>query len=105
MNQLSELRLHVEALKSAVEHKPTFFASIVHYVRRLEALLTVNVEQLSQAELKLLADRIEGFYSKWRPSYSPDMLYIPPRETSDTDPIVQQINSIVGSVCDLEEGA
>lgn len=103
MNQLVELRLHVEALKFAVDQNPTFFASIAHYVRRLEDLLNANAEQLSQAELKLLANRIEEFYSEWRPSNTPGVLYIPPRETSDTDPIVQQINSIVASVCNLEE--
>src|SRR3954470_25018452 len=107
MNQLNELRLHIDALSAAVEHNPQFFASIIHYVQRFKELLKIEAEELSQDELKILADRIEDFYSEWRPSATPTpgVLWVPPRETSDTDPVVQRINQIVNSLYELDDGA
>jgi len=100
MNQVDELRLHASALLAAVEQDKKFFASIMHYVKRLN--LVVNSESdLTQRELKVLAGSIEGFFEKWRSSG--DGFYIPPRETDDTEPTVQEINRIVSDLLSLSE--
>lgn len=103
MNPLQELRLHVEALAVAIETNPKFFASIVHYVRRLRQILTEATDDLSQSELQVLATKIEGFYVEWRPTGQG--LYIPPRETSDTDSTVVEINRLVSRLALLDESA
>lgn len=100
MNQIQELRLHVEALLTAVEQDPKFFASIIHYVRRLNQILTSSISEVTQAELRILASKIEEFFGKWRPTGGSG-LYIPPRATADTDPTVQEINRTVASLVAL----
>jgi len=100
MNQIDELRLHASALLAAVEQDPKFFAWIIHYVRRLDQIVTTSAGDLTQKELGVLAGSIEGFFNKWRPSGG-DGLYIPPRATADADPTVGEINNIVGSLIGL----
>src|SRR4030067_897366 len=96
MTAFDELKLHVNALKEAIERSPKFFASIIHYVRRLDELLSGPAKNINQKELQVLAGSIEKFYAQWRPTG--DSLYIPPRETSDTDDCVLEINRIVGII-------
>ncbi len=101
MNELSQLRVHVLALTTAVEQDHKFFASIIHYVSRLKEIVNNPAPDLSQSELQLLARKIEEFYSKWRPSG--DGLYIPPRQTDDTDATVRDINELVDKLAKLSE--
>lgn len=105
MNVVEELKLHIDALANVVEQDPKFFASIIHYVRQLKELIRAPRESVSQAEFKLLARKIEEFYAKWRPSNLPEpgLLYIPPRQTSDSDPTVKEINTIVAKLTALDE--
>jgi hypothetical protein len=105
MNQLQELRVHVEALSAAVEQNQKFFASIIHYVRRLHQLLIDSPGELSQHELRVVVDKVEEFFGKWRPSSAPasGVLYIPPRETDDADPIVREINRLISELVQMSE--
>jgi len=98
---LNELKLHSEALASAVEANPKFFASILHYVRRLKELLTSSQSELSKNELRIVSGKIEEFFQKWRPSGNG--LYIPPREAEDADPTVREINSLVAKLGSLPD--
>lgn len=84
MNIIEELKIHVGALVTAMDFNSHFFASIIHYVKRLNHIVCVDVRELTQEELVILAKKIEEFYKEWRPSREVD-LYVPPRETSDTD--------------------
>jgi predicted nucleotide-binding protein len=101
MNELSELRLHVLAIATAVEQNRRFFAAINHYVDRFKEIVTRPTPDLSQSELQLLARKIEEFYGQWRPKG--DGFYIPPRETADTDSTVHEINQLVGRLANLSE--
>jgi predicted nucleotide-binding protein len=102
MDELSELRLHVLALATAVGQNRKFFASINHYVDRFKEIVTKPAPDVSQSEVQLLARKIEEFYRQWRPTG--DLLYIPPRETADTDPTVREINQLVDRLANLSEG-
>jgi predicted nucleotide-binding protein len=101
MNQFAQLRVHVLALSMAVKQNTKFFASITHYVERLRELMCEVPPEISQTELALLAKKIEEFYRQWRPSGSG--FYIPPRETSDTDSIVRDINKLVDAFAKISE--
>lgn len=93
--------LHAKALVRAVEQDPTFFVSIAHYAERLNWILGNGVGELTQDELRVVAERIEDFFAKWRPTG--DGLYIPPRQAENADPIVQEINRIVRNLVTLDE--
>lgn len=105
MNVVEELKLHIDALANVVEQDPKFFASIIHYVKQLKELIRAPRESVSQAEFKLLARKIEEFYADWRPSDHPipGVFYIPPRQTSDSDSTVNEINTLVSKLTDLDE--
>lgn len=98
---LDELRLHAEALEAAVEADQKFFSSIIHYVRRLKQLLSAGRAELTQHELIAISKKIEEFFAKWRPTGNG--LYIPPRQTSDTDPIVKEINTLISKLISVPE--
>ncbi len=101
MNTLGQLKLHVEALASAVELDRKFFASVAHYVERLRGMLRGPSAGLTQAELRVLADKLEAFWVKWRPSG--DGFYLPPRQASDTDDTVRDIGRLANDLCSLDE--
>jgi hypothetical protein len=104
MNLLDELRLHVDALVNVVDEYPKFFVSIKHYVRQLAQLLESSRERVNKDEFQLLARKIEEFYRKWRPSPSSEgVLYVPPRETSDSDLTVVEINKLITTLTELDE--
>jgi len=101
MNEIAQLVLHVTAISAAVEQNTRFFASISHYVKRFEELVSVPSSDITQDELVLLARKIEEFYRQWRPTG--DVFYIPPRETSDTDSTVREIVQLVDSLAKMPE--
>jgi hypothetical protein len=102
MNPLQKLKLHAAALYSAVHTDTKFFASVIHYVERLQQLLTGSSEPPTQGDLSLLAEKLEEFWKKWGPS---DGGYIPPRQTADTDSTVRQINSLVRNLVSLDQAS
>jgi predicted nucleotide-binding protein len=101
MNPFEELKLHVGAVGVAVEANPNFFASVLHYVGRLKQLVSEPSAPPTQSELKVLAEKLEEFWTKWRPSG--DGGYIPPRETSDTDSTIQKIAALVARLAALDQ--
>src|ERR1044071_7733181 len=106
MNLVEELRIHVDALASVIEQNPKFFASIKHYVKQLQQLVRAPREQVSQSEIELLMKKIEEFFARWRPGKpSPGVLYVPPRETSDSDPTVKEINTLVAKLMAMDENS
>jgi hypothetical protein len=102
MNQIDELRLHAQALRTAVESDRKFFAGVIHYVRQLDDLLAGKAGSVSKRDLEVVAAKIEEFFRRWRPSGG-DGLYIPPRQTSDSDGIVHEINRIVAEIARLPD--
>jgi len=93
MNPLQELALHAAALNTAVDANPKFFAAVIHYVHRLQQLLTGASGPPTQEELALLAAKLEEFWKQWRPSHESG--YIPPREPADTDSTVKPRQNII----------
>ena len=104
MDEFRELKLHVDALASAVEAEPKFFASIAHYVQQFRQVLSGKSGFVTQDELSVLALKIEEFWKKWRPSPSGRRPYIPPRQTADTDDTVRQIGGLVNRLASMEQG-
>jgi predicted nucleotide-binding protein len=96
MTFIEELKLHAQALRTAVESDPKFFAGVIHYVRQLDAVVSGKAGGVSKRDLQILAGKIEEFFRQWRPSG--DGLYIPPRQTSDSDGIVREINRLVEEI-------
>lgn len=104
MNPLDELRLHVDALVDVVDEHPKFFVSIKHYVHQLVQLLKSSRERVSKDEFQLLARKIEEFYRQWRPGPSSEGgIYIPPRETADSDSTVVEVNRLIATLTNLDE--
>jgi predicted nucleotide-binding protein len=101
MNKVDELKLLVTALSSAIESDPKFFVSIVHYVQRLSEITSGLSSETTQDELALLNRKIQEFYKKWRPSGN--SLYIPPRQTSDTDTTVLEIHQLIVDICEMSK--
>lgn len=99
MEPFEELKLHVNAVASAVTAKPKCFASVKHYIAQLQELLR-GPHAPTVTELQVLCSKLEEFWSKWRPSG--DGFYIPPRETADTDSAVQRIQVLVRELADLD---
>jgi hypothetical protein len=93
MEALQELRLHIDALASAVEANPKFFASVRHYVAQFQQLVSRS-KAPTLAEFEVLTSQIDEFWAKWRPSGG-DGFYIPPRETADTDGTVNRVVALV----------
>jgi len=102
MNKFEQLKLHVQALSTSVEQNKKFFSSIIHYVERIKEITSAPPPDITQSELELLAHKIEEFYSQWRPTRDSG-LYVPPRETSDTDSTVKDINQLVSSLVQLDK--
>jgi Predicted nucleotide-binding protein containing TIR-like domain len=96
MNLLQSLKLHAGALRVAVDQDPKFFASVIHYVRRLDEALGQDASQLNSAELEVTGTALEDFWVRWRPSG--DGLYIPPRQTADTDSAVREIHQLIKDI-------
>ncbi len=102
MNLVDQLQLHAQALRTAVDSDPKFFAGVIHYVRQLDDLLSGGLKQPSKEELSVLAGKIEEFFRRWRPSG--DSLYIPPRQAADSDDTVQDIFVLVSQLYQLRDG-
>lgn len=103
MNALDELRIHVDALDSAIEENPKSFASVRHYVKQLQQLVRAPREQVSQSEFQLLTKRIEEFFAKWRPDKPVSgSSYVTPREISDSYLTVKQIGTLVAKLAAME---
>ena len=106
MNLINELNIHADALSEAINENPKFFASIKHYVHLLKDATQPNRGKVSQDELRLLAGKIEHFFSQYRSSgYREGIIYIPPSETSNSDTTVKEINGLVGKLSSMSEEA
>ncbi|HEY9167803.1 MAG TPA: nucleotide-binding protein [Candidatus Kryptonia bacterium] len=103
MTIIEEIKIHAEALQQAVNDDKKFFAAIIHYVDRLAQLAKANREDVSKDEFKMLADKIEDFFQRYRPTG--ESLYIPPNQTSNADPTVQDINRLVTKLISLDDDA
>lgn len=104
MNLVDELKLHLDALVVVVDEHPKFFVSIKHYVHQLAQLLKSSRERVSKDEFHLLARKIEEFYRQWRPSPSGEgVIYIPPRETADSDSTVVEVNKLISTLTKLDD--
>lgn len=105
MNLLEELNIHAAGLDSAVQTDKKFFAAITHFTKELARLTSERPSTLTKDELKILTNKIENFFSRYRPSPKPesDALYMPPHQTSSSDGTVREINRLVEQINQLSD--
>lgn len=103
MNVLEELKIHIDAIASVVEKKPTLFAPIIVYIDQLKELIKSPSEEINQEDFNILARKIEEFYAKWRRKPNSHYSYFPPREIDNSDSIVGEINHLVEIITKLDE--
>lgn len=89
MNEFDQLRFNVEAIFHAVKEDRKVFASIYNFVERLNALVTIQVSNAKREDILFLAEKIEYFFSEYRPSGGEP--YMPPHVISRCDKIVRDI--------------
>lgn len=100
MNLVDEIRIHVQALSHAVDESKSFFSPIVHYVKQLEKFVNLPQEKATKKELKLLTDKIEEFFVRYRPTGGG---YIPPGQASGNDKTVRQITNLANQITSLTD--
>jgi predicted nucleotide-binding protein len=103
MNILEELKFNVEALLHAIKEDKKFFAAIYNFVEKLHELLTVNISVAKKEEVEFFAIKIEDFFSKYRPTRSAGMVYIPPHQTSRSDNTVKDIYRLSRELANLTD--
>lgn len=91
MNEFEELKYNVEALYRAIGEDKKFFSPIYDFVEKLREFTTTNTDRAKKKELRFLAQKIEDFFYKYRPSPSLDIPYIPPIQASSNDDTVREI--------------
>lgn len=90
--KLKELQLLSEALWESIKSDLKFFAPIQVFVKRLSEVNYSDPSSLS--DIKMYSDKIEEFFSRYRPTDSSG-LYFPPAQTSTNDTTVRSISNIV----------
>jgi hypothetical protein len=101
MNSIQKIKLNIESLLGLTNSEPTFFSSISYYVKKLHE--SMNNEQIDVDELKFLINKIEEFYKKYRPSDTPGVFYISPKQISNSDSIVKEIYQLIDELSNLFE--
>jgi hypothetical protein len=101
MNEIEKLRLLVNSLAEYVDQEKKFFGVVLPFVVRLKYLVSAPRSEVTQGEFKLLAQKIDEFYARYRPRGGD--FYSPPHETSATDSTVKEINAIVATLAKLDE--
>jgi len=89
MNEFQELRLNVEALYNAVNEDKKSFSPIYDYIKKMHESITIKADTANKDELKFFAQKIEEFFSQYRPSK--DSTYFPPSQIYINDANVQEI--------------
>lgn len=101
MNKFEELKFNVEALFHAVKEDKKFFASIYNFVEKLNSLVTNEAQEAKKEEIRFLAQKIESFFNKYRPSGR--SFYMPPNQASQSDGTVKDIYRLSKEIIDLLE--
>jgi len=91
MNKFEELKYNVDALHRAIAENQKFFSPIYNFVEKLYEFMTTRLDGAKKEEIRFLAQKIEDFFSQYRPSPSLDFPYILPTETSLNDDTVREI--------------
>ncbi len=105
MDILEKLQLDADALAVAVDADHKFFASVLHYVKQLQVLAHAPRPETTQEDFRLVAKKIDDFFDNWRSKHAGDALYIPPPQTDNADPTVQDINRLATELAKLEPSA
>jgi predicted nucleotide-binding protein len=94
---LKELELLSEALWESIKKDLGFFSPIQVFVKRLAETDFSDIKNLS--EIKIYVERIEEFFSRYRPTG--DGYYFPPRQTASNDKTVKDILKITNQISSL----
>ncbi len=91
--KIKELQLLSEALWESVKSDLKFFAPIQVFVKKLSEVDYSDPSSL--ADIKMYSEKIEEFFSRYRPTCDSGVIYIPPSQTSTNDTTIKTIYSIV----------
>ena len=103
MNIIEELKLHIDAIANVVKEDPKFFSSIIVYIDQLRKIVRSSSEEINREDLELFGRKIEEFYAKYRRQPGSRTVYIPPRQTANSDSIVGEINESIKKLISLDE--
>jgi len=101
MNKLEELKINVQALQHAVSDDKKFFVSIFQFVNEFHKMLNSSSSELSKEKILFLAQKIEDFFDKYRPTG--DGFYMSPVETDRSDDTVKSIYSLAQNISSLSD--
>jgi len=97
------LRLHVDALSSAMESDKKFFASVIPYVRELARLVRLPSTEATKSMFAAPVKRLIEFYADYQSSSSPGFVYVSPTEISNTDATVREISDLITKLTTLPD--
>ncbi|TKJ17233.1 TIGR02391 family protein [Candidatus Woesearchaeota archaeon B3_Woes] len=100
MNDLQKLKINISSLLDIVNSDKKFFQSIVPFVTNLNN--EVNNNPIDLSGLEFLMKKVESFYQRYRSSGNSRVLYISPKQASNSDPIVKEIIEIIDVLKDKE---
>lgn len=103
MNEIEQLRLHVDALETAVKQDPKFFGAVVQYVKQFKDILAGPSDKITKAALQLLSKELEDFIQPWRPRRMPGVAYVPPQNFKISDPSIKKITALVATLSKMTD--
>lgn len=95
---IKELQILTEALWESVKNDSVFFSSISSFVKKIAEFNYSDLTKEDLLEVNIYVNNIELFFSKYRGSNHPGVIYIAPNQTSRNDATVKRISSIVQSL-------
>jgi hypothetical protein len=101
MTWIRDLRLHVDALQSAMESDKKFFAAIIPYVNQLARVVRLPSTEVTKSMFVAPLKRLLDFYADYQAE--PGTLYFPPVETSNTEDIVKEIADLITKLTTLSD--
>jgi hypothetical protein len=102
MNSVQDLRVHVDALLSAMESEKKFFAAVVSYVKELARVVRLPRTEVTKPLLATPTTQLIQFYTRYIPS-TPGSGYISPVVISNTKATVQEISDLVTKLTSLSD--
>jgi hypothetical protein len=87
MNKFEKLKFYTDALYHAIGEDKKFFAPVHGFIDKLHELTTTKANEVTKEDLRFLAQKVEDFFAKFRPSQGSD--YVPPSQAELNDDTVK----------------
>lgn len=99
MNIIKKLKLDIESLVELANSEQKFFSPIASYIKKLNT--AIQNKEIDVEELDFLIKKIEEFYKRHRPSNTPGVLYISPRQISNSNSNIREIQGLITELQNL----